>query len=225
MNRRPVIRVTGARTNNLNSVDVEIPKGQLVVVTGVSGSGKSSLAFDTIAAESQRLLNETYPSFIQNLMPHLPRPDVDTIEGLSASIVVDQAALGANPRSTVGTATDAWSLLRQLFSLHGTPRPQSPRHLSFNDPAGMCLACEGTGREATVDIEAILDHDKSLNEGAITFPTSASGRCSGRSTHGRATSTTTNRSATTQLPTLSTCSPAPAPASTPAPTPWPTKAS
>lgn len=170
MNPRPVIRVGGARTNNLPNVDVEIPKGRLVVFTGVSGSGKSSLAFDTIAAESQRLLNETYPAFIQNLMPHLPRPEVDTIEGLSASIVVDQAALGANPRSTVGTATDAWSLLRQLFTLHGTPRPASSRHLSFNDPAGMCLDCEGTGREATLDVDAVIDRDRSLNDGAITFP-------------------------------------------------------
>ncbi|MFV0458602.1 MAG: hypothetical protein ACK5MT_07535 [Actinomycetales bacterium] len=170
MTRRPVIRVSGARTNNLQNVDVEIPKGRLVVFTGVSGSGKSSLAFDTIAAESQRLLNETYPSFIQNLMPHLPRPEVDTIEGLSAPIVVDQAALGANRRSTVGTATDAWSLLRQLFAMHGTPTSASSRHLSFNDPACICVACEGTGRESTLNVDAVIDRDRSLNDGAITFP-------------------------------------------------------
>lgn len=133
-----LIRVRGARTNNLRDVDVDIPKRKLTVVTGVSGSGKSSLAFDTIAAESQRLLAATYPAFVQNLMPHLPRPDVDTLQGLSASIVVDQASMGANPRSTVGTATDAWSLVRQLYAGHGSPPIPGPHALSFNASAGMC---------------------------------------------------------------------------------------
>ncbi|MCG7421416.1 excinuclease ABC subunit UvrA [Micrococcus sp. ACRRV] len=165
-----VIRVRGARTNNLRGIDLEIPKKKLTVVTGVSGSGKSSLAFDTIAAESQRLLSATYPAFVQNLMPHLPRPDVDILEGLSASIVVDQAPLGANPRSTVGTATDAWSLLRQLYAGHGTPPVPGPHALSFNSPAGMCPACEGTGRAATLEVDTIIDRARSLNEGAITFP-------------------------------------------------------
>lgn len=170
MSNREVIRARGARTNNLCDVDVDIPKKELTVVTGVSGSGKSSLAFDTIAAESQRLLAATYPAFVQNLMPHLPRPDVDTLEGLSASIVVDQAPLGANPRSTVGTATDAWSLLRQLYAGHGTPPVPGPHALSFNAPTGMCPACEGAGRTATLDIDLVLDRSLSLNDGAITFP-------------------------------------------------------
>lgn len=165
-----VIRVRGARTHNLRGIDVDIPKKQLTVVTGVSGSGKSSLAFDTIAAESQRLLAATYPAFVANLMPQLPRPNVDTLEGLTASIVVDQAPLGANPRSTVGTATDAWSLLRQLYAGHGTPSVPGPHALSFNAPAGMCPACEGTGRAATLRIDRVLDRTRSLNDGAITFP-------------------------------------------------------
>lgn len=170
-----LIRVRGARTNNLRDVDVDIPKRKLTVVTGVSGSGKSSLAFDTIAAESQRLLAATYPAFVQNLMPHLPRPDVDTLEGLSASIVVDQAPMGANPRSTVGTATDAWSLVRQLYAGHGSPPIPGPHALSFNSSAGMCPSCEGTGRAATLDADAVIDPTLSLNEGAITFPNFAVG--------------------------------------------------
>ncbi len=169
------IRVRGARTNNLRNINVDIPKKQFTVVTGVSGSGKSSLAFDTIAAESQRLLNATYPAFVQNLMPHLPRPNVDTLDGLSASIVVDQAPLGANPRSTVGTATDAWSLLRQLFAGQGTPAVPGPHALSFNVVAGMCPDCDGTGRGASIDIDGVLDRGRSLNDGAITFPNFAVG--------------------------------------------------
>lgn len=171
----PTIRVRGARTNNLRGIDVDIPKRQLTVITGVSGSGKSSLAFDTIAAESQRLMNATYPAFVQNLMPHLPRPNADTIEGLSASIVVDQTPLGANPRSTVGTATDAWSLLRQLYASHGSPPVPGPQALSFNTPSGMCITCEGSGREAALDIDAIIDRSSSLNSGAIMFPNFAVG--------------------------------------------------
>ena len=164
------IVVRGARVNNLQDVDVEIPKRQLVVFTGVSGSGKSSLAFDTIAAESQRMLNETYPAFIQNLMPHLPRPDVDRLEHLSAAIVVNQAPMGGNPRSTVGTATDTVGRLRILFAGAGTPTVLGPRALSFNDPAGACPDCEGSGQEATLDVDRVIDESKSLNDGAITFP-------------------------------------------------------
>lgn len=175
MSTHDVIRVRGARTNSLRSLDVDIRKQTLTVVTGVSGSGKSSLAFDTIAAESQRLLAATYPAFVQNLMPHLPRPDVDTLDGLTASIVVDQAPLGANPRSTVGTATDAWSLLRQLYARHGTPAVPGPHALAFNTPAGMCLSCEDTGRAATLDVDAVVDLSRSLNDGAITFPNFAVG--------------------------------------------------
>lgn len=164
------ILVRGARVNNLRGVDVDIPKRQLVVFTGISGSGKSSLAFDTVAAESQRMLNETYPAFVQNLMPHLPRPDVDQLQNLSAAIVVNQAPMGGNPRSTVGTATDTISRLRTLFVRHGAPTVAGARALSFNDPAGACPDCEGTGQQATVDVHKIVDESKSLNAGAITFP-------------------------------------------------------
>lgn len=164
------ILVRGAKANNLRSVDVDIPKRKLVVFTGVSGSGKSSLAFDTVAAESQRMLTETFPSFVQNLMPHLPRPEVTSIEHLSAAIVVDQAPMGSNPRSTVGTATDTVGRLRTLFAQHGEPAVDGPRSLSFNDPRGACPDCEGTGEQASLDTTRILDETKSLNDGAITFP-------------------------------------------------------
>jgi len=170
-----MIRVRGARVNNLRNVDLDIPKRQLVVFAGVSGSGKSSLAFDTIAAESQRLLNETYPAFVQSLMPRLPRPDVDRLENLNAAIVVNQDPMGANPRSTVGTATDAWSLLRALFAQYGVPAVRGPRALSFNDAAGMCLDCEGSGQVSALDVRAVVDFSRSLNAGAITFPNFAPG--------------------------------------------------
>lgn len=164
------IVVRGARVNNLRGVDLDIPKRQLVVFTGVSGSGKSSLAFDTVAAESTRMLNETYPAFVQNLLPHLPRPDVDRLEHLSAAIVVNQSPMGANPRSTVGTATDTVSRLRTLFAQEGTPHVPGPRALSFNDSAGACPDCEGVGQQATLDVSKILDESRSLDDGAITFP-------------------------------------------------------
>ncbi len=170
-----VIVVRGARANNLRGVDIDIPKHRLVVFTGVSGSGKSSLAFDTIAAESQRMLNETYPAFVQNLMPRLPRPDVDRLEHLSAAIVVDQAAMSGNPRSTVGTATDTLSGLRTLFARHGSPGVTGPRALSFNDPAGACPQCQGSGQRAVIEVDRILNASKSLNQGAISFPNFAVG--------------------------------------------------
>lgn len=169
------IEVRGARQNNLSGIDVNIPKRSLVVFTGVSGSGKSSLVFGTIAAESQRLINETYNAFLQSLMPALPRPDVDLLRGLNAAIVVDQERMGANSRSTVGTATDTWTMLRVLFSRLGKPAVSSTSALSFNDPVGMCLACEGLGSLATLNVDSILDRTKSLTEGAITFPNFAVG--------------------------------------------------
>src|SRR5919107_6255507 len=129
-----LIRVVGARVNNLRDVDVEIPKRRLTVFTGVSGSGKSSLVFDTVAAESQRLINETYPAFLQGFMPTLDRPDVDVLDGLTTAIVVDQERLGANPRSTVGTVTDANAILRVLFSRLGSPKIGPPTAFSFNVP-------------------------------------------------------------------------------------------
>lgn len=191
-----VIRVLGARENNLKNVHVEIPKRRLTVFTGVSGSGKSSLVFDTIAAESQRLINETYSAFVQGFMPTLARPDVDVLEGLTTAILVDQERMGANVRSTVGTVTDANALLRILFSRLGEPHIGSPQAFSFNVPSvtgagqmtvargetgksesrqftvtgGMCPRCEGMGTVSDIDIRQLVDESKSLDEGAITVP-------------------------------------------------------
>jgi excinuclease UvrABC ATPase subunit len=169
------IEVRGARENNLRDVSVDIPKRRLTVVTGVSGSGKSSLVFDTVAAESQRLINETYSAFVQNFLPHYGRSDVDSVENLSAAIVVDQGRMGANARSTVGTATDAAAMLRILYSRFGEPRVWPASALGFNDPAGMCPECEGLGRSAQWDLDALFDRDKSLGEDPIRFPGHAKG--------------------------------------------------
>ncbi len=191
-----LIRVHGARENNLKDVSVEIPKRRLTVFTGVSGSGKSSLVFSTIAAESQRMINETYSAFVQGFMPTLARPDVDVLEGLTTAIIVDQERMGANPRSTVGTATDANAMLRILFSRLGTPHIGSPQAFSFNVASvsgagaisvekagrtvkerrsfsitgGMCPRCEGMGKVSDFDLTALYDDSKSLNEGALTIP-------------------------------------------------------
>lgn len=191
-----VIRVHGARENNLKTVDVEIPKRRLTVFTGVSGSGKSSLVFDTIAAESQRLINETYSAFVQGFMPTQARPEVDVLEGLTTAIIVDQERLGADPRSTVGTATDTGAMLRILFSRLGKPHIGSPQAFSFNVASisgagavtlerggrtvkerrefnlvgGMCPRCEGRGSVNDIDLTALYDDSKSLNEGALTIP-------------------------------------------------------
>jgi excinuclease UvrABC ATPase subunit len=192
-----VIRVQGARENNLKDVSVEIPKRRLTVFTGVSGSGKSSLVFATIAAESQRMINETYSAFVQGFMPTLARPEVDVLEGLTTAIIVDQERMGANPRSTVGTATDANAMLRILFSRLGTPHIGSPNAYSFNVPSvrasgaitvdrgagktktekatfnrlgGMCPRCEGMGSVSDFDVSALYDDSRSLNEGALTIP-------------------------------------------------------
>ena len=189
------IEVRGARENNLRDVSLDIPKRQLTVFTGVSGSGKSSLVFETIAAESRRLIDETYTTFVQGFMPTRARPDVDALENLTAAIIVDQERMGANARSTVGTATDAYDLLRVIFSRLGEPNIGPSSAFSFNVPAGtisgeitlekagsetesrqiaitggMCPDCEGLGRVSSVDIDALVDKSKSLNEGAITFP-------------------------------------------------------
>jgi excinuclease UvrABC ATPase subunit len=191
-----VIRVQGARVNNLKDVSVEIPKRQLTVFTGVSGSGKSSLVFGTIAAESQRLINETYSAFVQGFMPTLARPEVDVLEGLTTAIIVDQERMGANPRSTVGTATDVNAMLRIVFSRLGRPQIGSPQAFSFNVASisgagavtierggqsvkerrsftvtgGMCPRCEGMGSVTDVDLSALYDDSLSLNQGAITIP-------------------------------------------------------
>jgi len=191
-----LIRVVGARENNLKDVSIEIPKRRLTVFTGVSGSGKSSLVFDTIAAESQRMINETYSAFLQGFMPTLARPDVDVLDGLTTAIVVDQERMGANARSTVGTATDANAMLRILFSRLGQPHIGSPQAFSFNIASasgagaisvqrggqtvkerrsfsitgGMCSRCEGRGSVTDIDLTALYDDSKSLNSGALTIP-------------------------------------------------------
>ncbi|MDO9377694.1 MAG: excinuclease ABC subunit UvrA [Nocardioidaceae bacterium] len=164
------IEVRGARENNLRDVDLDVPKRQLTVFTGVSGSGKSSLVFGTIAAESRRLINETYTMFLQSLMPSTARPDVDELRHLSAAVIVDQGAMGANARSTVGTATDAYDALRVVFSRVGEPQVGGAGAFSFNLPQGMCPACEGLGRASTVDPDGLVDRSLSLAQGAITFP-------------------------------------------------------
>src|SRR5690242_2325217 len=152
-----LIRALGARVNNLKDVSVEIPKRRLTVFTGVSGSGKSSLVFGTIAAESQRLINETYSAFVQGFMPTLARPEVDLLEGLTTAIIVDQERMGANSRSTVGTATDANAMLRIVFSRLGTPNAGPAFHYGFNDPAGACPRCEGMGNVNDIDLTQLYD--------------------------------------------------------------------
>src|ERR687890_1244923 len=196
--RHDLIRVLGARVNNLKDVTVEIPKRRLTVFTGVSGSGKSSLVFGTIAAESQRLINETYSAFLQGFMQTVARPDVDVLEGLTTAILVDQERMGGDPRSTVGTATDANPMLRILFSRLGSPHIGPPTAFSFNVPTrkasgvmstekaggrveknvvrdvvymgGMCPRCEGMGSVSDFDLTALYDESKSLNEGGLMVP-------------------------------------------------------
>src|SRR5690348_2660213 len=191
-----LIRVHGARVNNLKDVSVEIPKRRLTVFTGVSGSGKSSLVFGTIAAESQRLINETYSAFVQGFMPTRARPEVDVLDGLTTAILVDQERMGADPRSTVGTATDANAMLRILFSRLGQPHIGSAQAFSFNVASisgagavtleragktvkerrsfsitgGMCPRCEGRGAVTDIDLSQLYDDSKSLHQGAITVP-------------------------------------------------------
>ncbi len=161
------IIVRGARENNLKNVSLDIPKRRITVFTGVSGSGKSSLVFDTIAAESQRLINETYPAFVQQFMPRYGQPDADVLENISAAIVVDQQRLGGNPRSTVATVTDTAQMLRILFCRAGEPSLPAPACFSYNDPRGMCPVCEGIGQVAAIDMSAVVDENRSLNEGAL----------------------------------------------------------
>ncbi|MCA9833327.1 MAG: excinuclease ABC subunit UvrA [Thermomicrobiales bacterium] len=190
------IRVRGARVNNLKDIDIDLPKRRLTVFTGLSGSGKSSLVFSTIAAESQRLINETYPAFVQGFMPTLARPEVDLMDGLTTAIIVDQQRMGSDPRSTVGTATDANAMLRMLFSRCGDPQIGSPNAYSFNVPSasgsggitvqrgdrtitekadfnilgGMCPRCEGRGTVSGYDMTKIYDEEKTITEGAILVP-------------------------------------------------------
>jgi excinuclease UvrABC ATPase subunit len=164
------IEIDGARQNNLKAVSLRVPKGHIVVFVGVSGSGKSSLVFDTIAAESQRQLNETFSWYVRTRLPRRERPHADRIDNLSAAIVVDQRPVGGNARSTVGTMTEINPILRVLFSRHGQPSAGESNAYSFNDPAGMCPECEGLGRAVRLDFGRLLDATRSLNEGAIRFP-------------------------------------------------------
>ena len=161
------IVIRGARENNLKNVSLDVPKRRITVFTGVSGSGKSSLVFSTIAAESQRLINETYPAFVQQFMPHYGHPDADELKNISAAIIVDQQRLGGDMRSTVATVTDTAQMLRVLFSRIGEPRLPAPGYYSYNDPRGMCQECEGVGRVAAIDMAAVVDETKSLNQGAL----------------------------------------------------------
>lgn len=165
------IEVKGAKSNNLKNVSIKIPKNKITIFTGLSGSGKSSLVFNTIAAESQRLLNETYPSFIQRMLPSYEVPIVDQIVNLPVSIVVDQKKIGGNIRSTVGTATEIYTGLRLLYSRFAEPFIGYSMIYSFNNPDGMCETCQGIGEINHIEINKLIDFDKSLNEGAIQFPT------------------------------------------------------
>lgn len=164
------IVITGARENNLRGVSLTLPKGRITVFTGVSGSGKSSIVFDTIAVESRRQLNETFTSFLRNRLPKYERPHVESVEDLSVAIIVDQKPVGGNVRSTVGTMTDIWSVIRVLFSRHGTPSAGPATAYSFNDPSGMCPECDGVGRTVRLDLDRAVDWSKSLNEGALLLP-------------------------------------------------------
>ncbi|WP_432117751.1 ATP-binding cassette domain-containing protein [Streptomyces sp. bgisy032] len=175
------ITLTGARENNLKDVTLRIPKGRLTVFTGVSGSGKSSVVFDTIAVESQRQLNETYPWFVRNRLPKFERPHADGLEDLTAAIIVDQRPVGGHSRSTVGTMTDVYSVIRVLFSRHGTPSAGPATAYSFNDPSGMCPSCDGLGRTVQPDWDRILDPQRSLAGGAVRFPPFAAGTWQGQS--------------------------------------------
>ncbi|MEU6819920.1 excinuclease ABC subunit UvrA [Streptomyces atriruber] len=174
------IAIDGARENNLKEVSLRIPKGRLTVFTGVSGSGKSSVVFDTIAVESQRQLNETFTWFVRNRLPKYERPHADAIEELSPAIVVDQKPVGGHSRSTVGTMTDIYSVIRVLFSRHGTPSAGSAAAYSFNDPAGMCPECDGLGHTVRPDYDLILDPARSLADGAVLFPPFAAGTWQGQ---------------------------------------------
>ena len=164
------IEIRGARENNLKNVSLRIPKRKITIFTGVSGSGKSSIVFDTIGAESQRLLYENFSMFVRTFLPRIPQPDVDAIENLSMAVVVDQKPLGGGAHSTLGTVTDIAPILRLLFSRIGQPQIGHPSMFSFNDPKGMCPECNGTGRRKQVDKSRALDMSKSLNEGAILLP-------------------------------------------------------
>ena len=228
-----LIRVHGARVNNLKDLSLEIPKRRLTVFTGVSGSGKSSLVFGTIAAESQRLINETYSAFVQGFMPTLARPEVDVLEGLTTAIIVDQERLGADPRSTVGTVTDANAMLRILFSRLGKPHIGPPsayafnvasvrasgaitvergagktrtKKATFNRLGGMCPRCEGRGAVTDFDLAALYDETSRSTRARSRSPATAWTAGTGGSSAAAASSTPTSRSGSTTSASSTTCS-------------------
>ena len=170
MDAQESILIRGLRQNNLKNVSLDIPKGKIVVFTGVSGSGKSSIVFDTIAAESQRQMNETYTAFMRGRLPKYEKPKAERIDNLSASVIVDQSRLGGNARSTVGTISDMYAALRLLYSRIGTPHVGTASYFSFNDPNGMCKTCSGIGKILDLDIEQVIDPDKSWNENMLSLP-------------------------------------------------------
>lgn len=228
---RPVISVRGARENTLKNVNVDIPKHALTAFTGVSGSGKSSLVHDTIAAEATRQLNETHSAFVQGFLDSPPSPDVDALTGITATIVVDQEPMGANPRSTVGTATDIDAMLRVLFSRLASPAIGGPKAYSFNTPSvsgggalkevkdgrtvvvhktfsitgGMCPKCEGRGSVSDIDVTALYDEERSIDEGASSSPASrsADGRCANTPIPGSSPRTGRSRSSRTSSSIIS----------------------
>ena len=191
------IIIRGLRQNNLKNVSLDVPKGKIVVFTGVSGSGKSSIVFDTIAAESQRQMNETYTAFMRGRLPKYEKPKVERIDNLSASVIVDQSRLGGNARSTVGTISDMYAALRLLFSRIGQPYAGTASYFSFNDPNGMCKTCSGIGKVLDLDIERAIDPDKSWNESMLGLPL-AWVITTGSSTPGRDCSTWTKSTGITR---------------------------
>ena len=170
------IKIRGLKQNNLKNISLDIPKNKIVVFTGVSGSGKSSIVFDTVAAESQRQMNETYPAFVRSRLPKFEKPHVDSIDNLNPSVVVDQSRLGGNARSTVGTISDMYSVLRLLFSRIGTPKVGPASYFSFNNPNGMCKTCAGVGKVMDLDIAALIDEEKTYDEGCFNLPAFGPGK-------------------------------------------------
>ncbi|MGN0633239.1 MAG: excinuclease ABC subunit UvrA, partial [Oscillospiraceae bacterium] len=169
------IKIRGLKQNNLKNISLDIPKNKIVVFTGVSGSGKSSIVFDTIAAESQRQMNETYSAWVRGRLPKYEKPNVEFIDDLNPSVIIDQTRLGGNARSTVGTISDMYSLLRLLFSRIGTPPTGPASYFSFNNPNGMCPTCAGIGKIMDFDMNNLIDADKTYDEGCFNLPAFGTG--------------------------------------------------
>ena len=170
------IKIRGLKQNNLKNISLDIPKNKIIVFTGVSGSGKSSIVFDTIAAESQRQMNETYSAWIRGRLPKYEKPNVELIDNLNPSVIIDQSRLGGNARSTVGTISDMYSALRLLFSRIGTPQVGPSSYFSFNNPNGMCVTCAGIGKVMDFDINNFIEQDKTYDEGFFLLPAFGTGK-------------------------------------------------